>query len=328
MTSLKESVERADLAAGSERLLATLERKRSCVLLAGAVEWPKRIEPVPKPSVWRSEAHTFFELAYLDAGRCAIVAEGTGYVLEQGDVCIIPPSQVHYEAPIPPSDASYDLYWLSFVPPRVGFQLARYEGATQSIREVDGVAQYLGDTALDLLEKATSELRTGQRHAYAAAHGYLSVLAALVSRQVFEWREQGANRREQWNDQVIREVVHFIGRNFHRPDLSVADMANHVAFSPSYFSVYFKDRTGCSPYRYLLEMRMQRAGPFSPPTPRPSPALQSMWAFRLPITSAPRLSAIMVSRRRSIATRFTTRLILLLERSLVFPMSHRSFVNG
>ena len=248
--------QQADLCAASARFLAALENRASRILLAGAVEWSNRVVPAPKPSVWRSEAHTFFEIAYLDSGESLIVADGEGYVLRAGDVCIIPPSQVHYEAPIPPGNKGYDSCWMWVAPPKAGFQFARFEAASGRICIVDRITLTLSDGTLDLVRQAADELRSVRPYSLSAARGFLTVVAARVSREVAAWRERAG--AESWGDPVVREVVRFLHENYHRPDLTVGDMARLVALSPNYFSVYFKARTGCSPYRYLLELRLER----------------------------------------------------------------------
>lgn len=257
-TTVDRLDESGDLCERSERLLAALEDSSRKPLLAGSVDWPRLVTPAPGPSVWISDSHPYYEVVYLDRGRCVLVVDGTGYELREGDICIIPADQAHYDAPIPPGESSYTICRLRFIPPRVGFQVVHHGAQATSVRVLDGTVLFLGDTALTLVERATQELRAGGRFAVHAARGYLTAVVANVCRQIADARDKGLARRENWSDQVVREVTRFIENRFHRPDLTVADIAAHVAFSPNYLSVYFKERTGCSPYRYLLETRLQR----------------------------------------------------------------------
>jgi AraC family transcriptional regulator len=56
----------------------------------------------------------------------------------------------------------------------------------------------------------------------------------------------------------LRLAVHYIEANLHR-DLSIADIAEHVAMSESYFSHVFRRTVGVPPHRYIRARRIERA---------------------------------------------------------------------
>ncbi|WP_055495360.1 AraC family transcriptional regulator [Streptomyces sp. TP-A0356] len=56
----------------------------------------------------------------------------------------------------------------------------------------------------------------------------------------------------------LSEVISYVQENMSEP-LTVSDLAERVALSPSAFSHLFRDVTGKSPYRFVKEMRLNRA---------------------------------------------------------------------
>ncbi|MEU6098791.1 AraC family transcriptional regulator [Streptomyces sp. NPDC047079] len=56
----------------------------------------------------------------------------------------------------------------------------------------------------------------------------------------------------------VSDVISYVQRNMSEP-LTVSDMAEQVAMSPSAFSHLFREVTGKSPYQFVKEMRLNRA---------------------------------------------------------------------
>jgi AraC family transcriptional regulator len=57
---------------------------------------------------------------------------------------------------------------------------------------------------------------------------------------------------------ALEEAIDYIGDNLDK-DLRLADIADATHMSPYYFSRLFKESTGLSPHRYVIERRVQRA---------------------------------------------------------------------
>ena len=56
----------------------------------------------------------------------------------------------------------------------------------------------------------------------------------------------------------VSEVISYVQENMSEP-LTVSDMAERVALSPSAFSHLFREVTGKSPYQFVKEMRLNSA---------------------------------------------------------------------
>lgn len=76
-----------------------------------------------------------------------------------------------------------------------------------------------------------------------------------LTRQVLEWREETANRHLP----IILKAKDFICKRYHRSDLSLHQVAEHVNVSPSHLSKIFSQQTGTTFIEYLTQIRIQKA---------------------------------------------------------------------
>lgn len=79
-----------------------------------------------------------------------------------------------------------------------------------------------------------------------------SSLGRKAARKAGRERGGGLPRR------ALKEVIDYIGDNLEK-DLTLAEMAGVAHMSPYHFSRLFKESTGLTPHRYVIERRVQRA---------------------------------------------------------------------
>jgi AraC family transcriptional regulator len=79
-----------------------------------------------------------------------------------------------------------------------------------------------------------------------------SSLGRKAARKAARERGGGLPRR------ALKEVIDYIGDNLEK-DLTLAEMAGVAHMSPYHFSRLFKESTGLTPHRYVIERRVQRA---------------------------------------------------------------------
>ena len=79
-----------------------------------------------------------------------------------------------------------------------------------------------------------------------------SSLSSKAGRKVADKRNGGLSRR------ALRDTVDYVGDNPEK-DLTLAEMAGVTHMSPYHFSRLFKESTGLTPHRYVIERRVQRA---------------------------------------------------------------------
>ena len=64
--------------------------------------------------------------------------------------------------------------------------------------------------------------------------------------------------RTDTTSEYVRSVVHYITEKYSEP-IHIEDIANHCGLNRTYLSKLFKDATGYSPQRYLLNFRINKA---------------------------------------------------------------------
>ena len=61
------------------------------------------------------------------------------------------------------------------------------------------------------------------------------------------------------DNQLLNEILSYIGENYHRCDFSMQEVAVHFSMLPSNLSSFFKDNMQCTMLDYLIELRMNLA---------------------------------------------------------------------
>ncbi len=81
---------------------------------------------------------------------------------------------------------------------------------------------------------------------------------------------------------VVEKAKRYIRRNFGRSELGLAEVADYVKLSPSYFSSVFRSAEGCSFMEYLSELRMDRAKELLLRSPYPAGEIADMVGYSSP----------------------------------------------
>ena len=63
---------------------------------------------------------------------------------------------------------------------------------------------------------------------------------------------------ENFENENIKMIIKFMEENI-TSSISLEDMSSLLHFSPNYFHKYFKEKTGVTPHRYLLDLKINRA---------------------------------------------------------------------
>jgi AraC-like DNA-binding protein len=107
-----------------------------------------------------------------------------------------------------------------------------------SLEQLEGAATLMGMIANMIANLAHRNLNLEQE--------LNGVRQAAVDRRIIERRE------------TVRKAIDFMQENLEVP-ISVNDVANAVALSPTYFGIVFTQQMGRNPVDYLIDLRIERA---------------------------------------------------------------------
>jgi transcriptional regulator GlxA family with amidase domain len=85
-----------------------------------------------------------------------------------------------------------------------------------------------------------------------------NTIANLAHRNLMLERELIGARSPHEQRAMIRKAIDFMQQNLEAP-VTVADAAQAVALSPTYFGILFAEHVGRSPIDYLISLRINRA---------------------------------------------------------------------
>ncbi len=168
-------------------------------------------------------------LHYVVSGFGRFEKEGKVFELTPGQIFVIPPGvTTYYEA-----DAKHPwtYIWIGFT-------------ATDELPiKIPTVitAPELGEIFEDM--KRCSEFESGKEE-------------FLLSKiwEMFSILQKNAQTADEW----INNAINYIHQNYHNP-ITVSDIVDVIGFDRCYFSSIFKKKTGLSPSRYLMKLRMEKA---------------------------------------------------------------------
>lgn len=171
----------------------------------------------------------FWLLYYVDNGCGTLFLEGKTYPVNAGSLFVLPPyAQATHQAD---NQEPWELTWVGF----------RYPGALpvtlEPVTECPGAQRIFN--AMRSCEK-----RSGGRTDYLCAQ--IWKLFAFF------------NENEKEEADCIDEALSYIQAEY-TDGLTVTDLAKRLEMDRSHFSVRFKQRTGVSPGKYLMDLRMHTA---------------------------------------------------------------------
>jgi AraC-like DNA-binding protein len=215
-----------------------------------------------KPAFQEDHAHAAVEMCLLIEGACAFSYCGKHYRLRRGDLVFVPRNAPHAETYLAPERA-YRLAWWIFADDGPIIQVTDYTGRS-GFRVRERIA--LRPPA----REARDRTRTFKRFA-AGDHappllmvqeGLLTLAASALRRLVME----RAAERSGTAMAVVEQARKFIQENAVRGGaggesqrLTIAEVARAVMLSPNYLTTLFREQTGVSLGRFILEERMDRA---------------------------------------------------------------------
>lgn len=190
--------------------------------------------------IYCSEGEGWFEL---DEHRQAVKAN---------QVFILPKGRAHsYGCK---NTQSWTIYWIHFD----GLQAQFFAEGFEKPLQIEPEKNSRIEERLKLFEEIFSTLKNGYSKSNLEFSSstliyFLGSLKYLSAYRAGNLSDQASKERD-----VAEEAIHFMRENIHKR-LNLKDIAQYVGFSTSYFSALFQEKTGYSPLRYFIHLKIQEA---------------------------------------------------------------------
>ena len=224
-----------------------------------------------RPSyIGENESHNFWEMVYVDAGRIICHAGPDFVPLSQGEAVFHPPFETHN---LHTDDSSCSICILSFSCRQLDPALFRAR-AVRFGKDETAIVGMIYKEGNVLFKPPYNLLRQAQLFkredvpfgAEQILRNLMENLMVLVVRGIKEYARQnkgtdalsGARRQHFSEDLIAERIVGFLKSNLHRK-LSMREICQVTAFSPSHIEGVFKRQVGESAMRHFNRLKIDKA---------------------------------------------------------------------
>ena len=150
--------------------------------------------------------------------------------------------------------APWTIYWIHFKGKLASF----YAGAGPHPVDVRPGIHSRISIRTQLFEEIFTALKTSyskenMRYVCAVFHHYLGTLRYLQ-----QYRTSGSHSSDAADFDLATAAIHYMKENVERK-ITLAEIAAHIGYSPSHFSLLFQQQTGHSPISYFNLLKVQQA---------------------------------------------------------------------
>lgn len=207
-------------------------------------------------SVWtknKAAEHRFnYILHFVLEGNGTFHRDNKTYKLYPGRAFVITPHNlVSYS---PSKDSSYTYCWLAFSGTDCG-AVFKACGISEDVAVFDFTEESIGRLKkfLERIEN-NKEAANGKAFAmevYSMAYEVLANCTELLAPE--------ATERAKESSSIVDEAVEYMQNNLDKP-LNISSLCDKLGVSRAYFTTLFKKTLKQSPYKYLMNLRIQQAG--------------------------------------------------------------------
>ncbi len=211
----------------------------------------------PSSPLQSDHSHIYYEIFYVQGGRCRFLLKDMVYHLKKGDFVYIIPGELHHAIF---DDGDCDLVTCYFkenyiehqlferwLPMNIPQNFSSFMGSVPSLYQEDFNT---------LVNKMTAEYADIDKFSNTFLGIYLQEMVLFLTRHSVLSHE--APSLINANDADILAATKYIYQNFRQP-LTLEDVASIASLSPTYFSKKFKQVTGMGFKEYLNYVRLKHA---------------------------------------------------------------------
>lgn len=197
--------------------------------------------------------HDYYEVLLYVEGDVRYIWEGTSFLMERGDLIVIPPSYLHMSR-LNGEETTYTRYVFYLYPNAFD---AFGGGALLDFLHANGGKPFLSslkagalERVLSLLDQLNAALHSGAEDDRALAQGLMVQIFHIFNRQARQH-----SRSDAYFPQNVLDIQQYIDEHFTELS-SVSDVAAHFFYSREYVSRLFKRYLNTTVTDYILKRRI------------------------------------------------------------------------
>ncbi len=197
-------------------------------------------------------SHSHMELCYVLSGKVIFNIENNIYTVEEGDIIIINPDEIHYESPL-----SIDKLNLLFFVGITNFQFKNNKEDTLFKNEMPIIKTSLPSRKkfTDLIDNIYLENQQQQTGKAFMLQAYLTQFLLLIIR---EKQKELPYEELSKSKSIAKELKNYF-YNHYNEKISLEKIAKKLYISPFYISKVFKEEFGQTPINFLIKIRLEKA---------------------------------------------------------------------
>ncbi|MBQ9097381.1 MAG: helix-turn-helix transcriptional regulator [Clostridia bacterium] len=224
-----------------------------------------------------SHYHNAYEIYYLVSGTRRYLVNHTIYDIKKDDMILIPKGTIHRTTSL--QKHTHTRFLINFSDEFVQSICSEMgKDAIGKVFEVTkiSVPESRREYVLGLFERMKEENETYSADGYSTLliKNYLSELFVFINRY-----NKKASPEIEIPEEKIQKAAKYIYENYNK-DITLADVANYVYMSESYFSKKFKRETGLKFSEYLTNIRIKKADEMLLETQLPISEIAALCGFR------------------------------------------------
>lgn len=216
-----------------------------------------KIRRGPSSPLQSDHSHIYYEIFYMQSGKCRFLLKDMVYHLKKGDFVYIVPGELHHAIF---DEGDCDIVTCYFKESYIEHQLFE---RWMEVKVPQNFTSFMGsvpslyqDDFHFLINKMISEYTTIDKFSDAFLGTYLQELVLFLTRHSVLSHEAPSVINA--SDADILAATKYIYQNFRKP-LTLDEVASIASLSPTYFSKKFKQVTGMGFKEYLNYVRLKHA---------------------------------------------------------------------
>ncbi len=218
-----------------------------------------------KDFIFTGERHDFWEMAYIDSGDVGVVADGTGYTLQQGEAIFHKPMEYHNiwangkYAHVLILSFSSESPMMSFFKNKI---LTLDDADKLLLRSIIDEAKLAFSEPLDIVDlPGMTERRDAPLGAAQRTRLFIEALLIGLARKnsaISHEERLSLAAADENEDKIVGVIIDYLHQHL-ADQVTLDDICARLCFSKTYIKSLFRRRTGTSIIQYFITLKISAA---------------------------------------------------------------------